>query len=86
MKRIFYGWYIVGAGFAMLFVQSTLFFQSFGAYVAVLRDDLGLTGTKQGCGEGDCGACVVLLDRTPVNACLVLALALPWPCPVVSQA
>jgi carbon-monoxide dehydrogenase small subunit len=40
----------------------------------LLREDLNLTGTKHGCGEGDCGACVVLLDRVPVNACLVLAL------------
>lgn len=40
----------------------------------LLREDLGLTGTKQGCGVGDCGACVVLLDGVPVNACLVLAL------------
>jgi len=38
-----------------------------------LRDRLGLTGTKEGCGNGNCGTCTVLLDGQPVNACLVLA-------------
>jgi carbon-monoxide dehydrogenase small subunit len=42
----------------------------------LLRDGLSLTGTKDGCGEGVCGACTVLLDGRPIRACLVLAARL----------
>ena len=43
--------------------------------VDVLRDDLGLLGTKLACGEGACGACAVLLDGRPVASCILLAAA-----------
>lgn len=38
--------------------------------LSVLRDDLGLTGSKYGCGEGQCGACTVLIDGQPTRACI----------------
>ena len=43
------------------------------AVLDVLRDQLGLTGTKEGCGSGDCGACTIMLDDSMVCSCLVLA-------------
>src|SRR5437879_39847 len=39
----------------------------------LLRDEIGMTGTKEGCGTGDCGACTILLNGKPVNSCLVFA-------------
>jgi carbon-monoxide dehydrogenase small subunit len=41
-----------------------------------LRDEIGATGTKEGCGTGDCGACTILLNGKPVNSCLILSAEL----------
>lgn len=55
--------------------RRTLALEPTDTLVEVLRDRLGLTGTKVGCDEGDCGACTVLIDGKPVLACLTLACA-----------
>ena len=48
--------------------------EPFRSLLDALRHEAGLTGTKKGCDVGDCGACTVILDGKPVNACLVLAV------------
>lgn len=42
----------------------------------VVREKLNLTGTKEGCGAGECGSCTVIMDGKPVNACMILAVEL----------
>jgi carbon-monoxide dehydrogenase small subunit len=51
----------------------TLLVKPWQTLLETLRDDLGLTGTKEGCGNGNCGCCTVLMNGRPVTSCLVLA-------------
>lgn len=55
--------------------QHELYVESHKTLAEVLREDLGLTGTKAVCGQGACGACTVLLNDRPVLSCLTLAVA-----------
>jgi aerobic-type carbon monoxide dehydrogenase small subunit (CoxS/CutS family) len=63
-----------GISFKVNGVQHGLEVKSCQTLLEVLRNELGLSGTKEGCGTGECGACTVLLDGKPVNSCLMLAI------------
>ncbi len=54
--------------------QQDLMIRPWHTLLEVLREHLGLTGTKRSCQEGQCGACTVLVDGTPINSCLYLAI------------
>ena len=65
-SRVVIGLRVNGTGHALDFDART-------SLLDLLRERLGLTGTKKGCNRGECGACTVLLDGARVNACMVLA-------------
>ncbi len=54
----------------------SLLIKPYARLVDVIRDDLGLTGTKEGCGVGECGACTVIADGAAINSCLTLAASM----------
>jgi carbon-monoxide dehydrogenase small subunit len=70
MKKVIRTWTINGE-------ERTVEFPPMRRLLDVLREDLGLKGTKEGCGEGECGACSVLLDDEPVTSCLIAAGQVP---------
>ena len=51
-----------------------VFVESYQTLIDIIRDEIGLTGTKKGCGTGDCGSCTIILDGKPVNSCLILGV------------
>lgn len=67
---------MINVRFALNGERVTVTTQPLRRLLDILRDDLHLTGTKEGCGEGECGACAVLLDGQLVNSCLVPAIHL----------